>query len=138
MNKPPSSKYRPLTRHLRAQAGDSVRMTFGEIERVIGGKLPPSAASRAWCSNNPSNDVMTKAWLEAGFESEQVDLSGRKLVFRRVARSEARTARSEAGSSNKLALFGWMRGTIATTGDLTEPADADWAKRIDDEYPSVA
>ena len=134
MNKPLTSKYHPLTQHLRAQAGERVRMTFGEIERVIGGKLPPSAASRAWWSNNPSNNVMTKAWLEAGFESEQVDLSGRKLVFRRVAPAP----RSEAGSSDRLALFGWMRGTISTTGDLTEPADSGWAERMDDEYPSVA
>ena len=27
---------------------------------------------------------MTKAWLEAGFQSEQVDLDGRKLAFKRV------------------------------------------------------
>jgi hypothetical protein len=138
MNKPLSSKYHPLTSHLRTQAGDRVRMTFGEIERVIGGKLPPSAASRAWWSNNPSNNVMTKAWLEAGFESEQVDLTGRKLVFRRVASRKAPAPRAEAGSADKLALFGWMRGTITTTGDLTEPADPEWGKRIDDEHPSAA
>jgi hypothetical protein len=138
MNKPLSSKYHPLTLHLHAQAGDRVRMTFAEIERVIGGKLPPSAASRAWWSNNPSNNVMTKAWLEAGYESEQVDLSGRKLVFKRAAPRKAPAPRSEAGSSDRLALFGWMRGTIATMGDLTEPADSRWAERIDDEYPSVA
>ncbi len=141
MGKHISLKYAPLTAYLRAQRGAQVRMAFAEIERVIGAKLPASASShRAWWSNNPLNNVMTKAWLEAGFESEQVDLSGRKLVFRRMA-SGATSPTSSApgdGSSNKLALFGWLRGTVVSGGDLTEPADPEWVKRIDDEYPPAA
>jgi hypothetical protein len=135
-----SLKYEPLTAYLRAQRGGLVRMSFAEIERVIGAKLPQSADShRAWWSNNPSNNVMTKAWLEAGFESDQVDLSGRKLVFRRVSESE-RSPKSPAGpessdaSSVKLALFGWLRGTVVSTADLTEPADPEWGGRIDDDH----
>jgi len=94
MNKPLSSKYHPLTLHLHAQAGDRVRMTFAEIERVIGGKLPPSAASRAWWSNNPSNNVMTKAWLETG------------RSVRPQARIQARGAAQSAGSAVRGRIFG--------------------------------
>lgn len=132
------TKYQPLTTHLRVQRADQVRMSFAEIERVIRAKLPRSADSyRAWWSNNPTNNVMTQAWLEAGFESEQVDLAGRKLVFRRVrAVSAAPAPRDRA--SGKPALFGWLRGTVAATGDLTEPADPEWAGRIDDERSSAA
>src|SRR5216684_1897032 len=78
------SKYAPLGDYLRKQRMSAVPMTFAQIERVIGGKLPPSQYHRAWWSNNPWNNVMTKVWLEAGFVSEQVDIDGRKLVFRRV------------------------------------------------------
>jgi hypothetical protein len=138
------SKYKPLTAHLRAQHGKSVRMSFAEIERVIGAKLPCSAAvHRAFWSNNPSNNVMTRAWLEAGFESEQVDLGGRKLVFRRMS-SPAGSLKAPAASPSRgtspgrAALFGWLQGTVASTGDLTEPADPDWAERVDDEYPPAA
>jgi hypothetical protein len=140
VSKHSSLKYAPLTAHLRAQRGSQVRMTFAEIERVIGAKLPPSASShRAWWSNNASNNVMTKAWLEAGFESEQVDLSGRKLVFRRMASSATPPTPSAPGDgSSNNALFGWLRGTVVSSGDLTEPADPEWAKRIDDEYPPAA
>jgi hypothetical protein len=119
-------------------------MSFAEIERVIGEKLPPSAtAHRAWGSNNPLNNVMTKAWLEAGFESEQVDLDARKLVFRRVS-SPARSPKPPAAAPSrhalavKAALFGWLRGTVTSTGDLTEPADPDWAECVDDKYPPAA
>jgi hypothetical protein len=134
-----SSKYQPLTAHLRAQRANRVPMSFTEIERVVGTKLPPSAGShRAWWSNNPTNNVMTKAWLEAGFQSEQVDLDGRKLVFKRAATgpqsaATAANSRSEVTASRKLGLFGWLRGTVVSTGDLMEPADPDWARRIDRE-----
>jgi hypothetical protein len=140
MGKHGTSKYAPLAAYLRAQRRDRVRMSFAEIERVIGAKLPPSAAThRAWWSNNPLNNVMTKAWLDGGFESEQVDLGGRKLVFRRVSDVEhSAGAETLGGSSAKLALFGWMSGTVVSTADLTEPADPDWGANIDDERSPAA
>ena len=134
-----SSKYHPLTQHLRAQRAGRVPMSFAEIERVLGTKLPPSAIShRAWWSNNPTNNVMTKAWLEAGFRSEQVDIEGRKLVFKRVATTPRPSSFAESPSpdfvtAHRPSLFGWLRGTVVSTGDLTEPADPDWARRIADD-----
>ena len=61
-------KYAPLGEFLRAQRASLVRMTFDEIEEVTGAKLPPKAQlHRAWWSNNPSNNVMTKVWLAGRF-----------------------------------------------------------------------
>jgi hypothetical protein len=134
------TKYEPLTHFLRRQARDEVRMTFGEIEKIIGDKLPSSAAHhRAWWSNNPSNSVMTKAWLNAGFKSEQVDIEGRKLVFRRVAPKRGAlpsgghesTIQDQAMPRKRHSLIGWMKGTlrIAPGTDLTAPADPEWGER---------
>jgi hypothetical protein len=139
MSEVSSSKYELLTLHLRAQRASRVPMSFAEIERVLGTKLPPSASShRAFWSNNPTNNVVTKAWLEAGFQSEQVDLGGGKLVFKRVTTEPqppnfAASPKSEVSAPRQLSLFGWLRGTVASTGDLTEPADPEWAGRIDNE-----
>ena len=139
MGKSAARRYQPLTAHLRGQRGDRVRMTFADIEKVIGETLPASASDyRAWWSNNPSNNEMTRAWLEAGFRSEQVDMSGRTVVFRRTPSEQATEQKPEAGSENKLALFGCLKGTVVATGDLTEPADPEWAGRIDDDVPSAA
>ena len=84
-----SKKYDALGQFLKTRASDStVPMTFAEIEEIIGSKLPPSAYEhRPWWSNNPSNNVMTKVWLAAGFKTEQVDVAGEKLVFRNAAKS---------------------------------------------------
>src|SRR2546421_10041955 len=81
-------KYEPLGQFLRKQRSPEVPLTFREIEKITGAKLPPKAQHhRAWWSNNPSNNVMTKVWLEAGYESAQVDVAARRLVFRRVVKA---------------------------------------------------
>src|SRR3954471_8614018 len=78
------SKYHLLGKFLQEQANSEVPMSFAEIEQITGVKLPPKAAlQRAWWSNNPSNNVMTKIWLDAGFRTEQVDLHAKKLVLNR-------------------------------------------------------
>jgi hypothetical protein len=127
-------KYEPLTAFLTEQSTDQVRMSFEQIERVIGRKLPASAQQhRAWWSNNPNNSVMTKAWLDAGFRSEQVDMEGRKLVFRKItgqgARFRAATA-TRAAVSERHPRYGAMKGlvTIAPGTDLTAPADPEWGE----------
>lgn len=108
-----ASKYDGLGTYLRAQFGSEIVMTFAEIEKVTGNRLPPKAQhSRAWWSNNPNNNVMTKVWLAAGFETAQVDIVGRKLVFKRARRSP---------------LVGAMKGTFTVdpSWDLTKPTMSD-------------
>ena len=128
-------KYEPLGEFLRRQQADEVAMTFAEIERVIGAKLPPNSPNYpAWWSNNPTNNVMTKVWLNAGFRTEQVDVRSRKLVFRRAettAGSLPGSQRSSNGDNeNRHPLFGIWKGmtSVAPGVDLTEPADPDWGK----------
>ena len=134
-------KYEPLGAYLREQRTQEVPLSFAQIERITGVKLPPKAQNhRAWWSNNPSNNVMTKVWLEAGFETEQVDIPGRKVVFRRVVPREAihsdsaspATTASKATTADRGSMIGWMKGTvtIAPGVDLTEPADPEWGKRV--------
>lgn len=104
-------------------------MTFAEIERVIGAKLPPNSPQYpAWWSNNPTNNVMTKVWLAAGFRTEQVDTKARKLVFRRVESGSAEASRVK--KSGRHPLFGALKGQVRVPlgVDLTEPADPDWGK----------
>ena len=78
-------KYEPLTAFLSGKDAEEVPMTFGDIERVIGGPLPASKRSPAWWSNNPANNVMTRAWRAAGFRTERVDVREERVVFRRDA-----------------------------------------------------
>ena len=131
------SKYEPLRTYLEGRSTEAVSMTFSEIEKILGFKLPRSQAYPAWWSNNPTNNVMTNEWLAAGYKTEQVDVEGRKLVFRRTslprikaaAAAEIRSSQSGGSKeSRRHPLFGWLKGTVTVAPgvDLTAPADPNW------------
>ncbi len=139
-------KYDALGAFLRQQFADEIPMTFAEIEKLTGAKLPPSAyRHRPWWSNNASNSVMTKVWLEAGFHTAQVDMPGKKLVFKRAStRAKPYTGMEddkhafrppESASDkkqNRHPALGAMKGTftIEPGYDLTSPmyTDEEWAE----------
>jgi hypothetical protein len=86
------SKYDPLTSYLREQPYRAVKLGFGDLEKILGFKLPSSASQhRAWWSNNGSNNVMTKAWLSAGFRTRDVDMENERLTFERVSEPDPET-----------------------------------------------
>jgi hypothetical protein len=133
------SKYASLGEFLRSRRSQLVPLTFGEIERITGVKLPPKAQHhRAWWSNNPTNNVMTKIWLDAGFQTEQVDVARRRLVFRRVRQNAAAAAPQEGARHRELTTGAHpLRGLLKDVTriphgiDLTQPADPAWADELD-------
>lgn len=127
------SKYEPLTQFLQNQPGREVRLSFAQIEQIVGFKLPAAAQQeRGWWSNAPTDS--DKAWLAAGFRSEEVDLTAGELTFRRDASVDDETVGE--GVSQRPPIFGWAKGmiTIAPGVDLTEPADPELAGWIDKKY----
>jgi len=79
------TKYAPLSRALSQRTQDSWPMTFAEIESLLGSRLPSSARRYpAWWSNNPTNNTMTRVWLDAGWKTENVDVPGERVTFRRA------------------------------------------------------
>lgn len=124
------SKYGPLKHFLEEQGGATVPMTFEEIEAVIGASLPNSKRYPAWWSNNPWNNTMTQVWLDAGFMTEQVDIEGQKLVFRRAAPGEgvAEVSPPFEGPGLLARLRAELGGTVrfAPAFDLTEPTGEVW------------
>ena len=131
-------KYSALADYLRAQSSEEVPMTFAQIERLIGDELPASHRYRAWWSNNSFNSVMTKAWLAAGFESTNVNMKERKLVFRKIVGGrepldDLSEASGRAAVSKRHPSYGALKGLVRMTPgvDLTEPADPEWANSLE-------
>ncbi|MBW8734166.1 MAG: hypothetical protein JF571_07655 [Asticcacaulis sp.] len=127
------SKYDPLGDFLKDEDSAFVRMGFSEIEKVLGFELPPSSRKqRAWWSNNPTNNVMTRAWIDAGYETGNVDMESEMLTFRKADTAEK--TRSDARPKPKSGthpLFGALRGmlTVSDDLDLTRPADPEWGEK---------
>jgi hypothetical protein len=132
-------KYTPLRDFLIDQDQPVVSMSFEQIEELIGQPLPPSKANRAFWSNNPDNNVMTREWLAAGFLAESVDIRRGSLLFRRKEERPVmfpgETSKAmEQKPTGKDPLFGCMRGTLKLLPgvDYTKPADPNWGKVYDD------
>ena len=78
-------KYASLYRHLLSAYPESEwRTTFGEIEAILGFRLPDSARlHRPWWSNSrKGNDHShSLAWQAAGWRTREVDIETETLVF---------------------------------------------------------
>lgn len=90
-------KYAPLSRFLRRRRhDDEIRLSFAEIERIIGAILPKAAADLEWWSNTPATGrraVQRLAWLDVGYLAAPEP--GESVVFRRARRAEAASRPSE-------------------------------------------
>jgi hypothetical protein len=89
------SKYDRLRSYLKFRASftDVVKLSFAGIDGIIGDNLPINAYRKeSWWSNSP-NTAHARAWLEAGWEMQEVNLKEGYVVFRKAknVKTEART-----------------------------------------------
>jgi len=56
----------------RSQRRAGSRLTFAQIEGLIGAPLPKAAAYMAWWHDDQSG-VQSRAWLDAGFNAKLIE-----------------------------------------------------------------
>jgi DNA-binding XRE family transcriptional regulator len=80
----PGSKYFPLYDQLRHSQEASVRLSFREIEALIGSSLPESARKgRSFWSNRAHGALQGAAWMAAGYHVVEIDLAAEGVTFGR-------------------------------------------------------
>ena len=91
------SIYDALLHKLQTIRAQSIRLSFSEVEEIIGRPLPGSAYRfNAWWGNETSlkaGHSQANAWMRAGFEAK-VSLKQRLVEFRRPPRSIDDTAKA--------------------------------------------
>jgi hypothetical protein len=86
---PDESRYAPLARWLQSQREDKARMTFEQIEQIIGDKLPESARQhRSWWANDAEAHVQSQQWLEAGWRVATLNMMDEQVTFVRAQERE--------------------------------------------------
>jgi hypothetical protein len=122
------SKYESLAKFLASSNASELVMTFTQLEQILGAPLPTSARThRPWWANSAHGHVQSKGWLDAGYESQQVDLQGEKLTFKKIESNPATPSAAAQSKSGRHPLIGWAVGTVKILPgvDLTTPMYID-------------
>jgi len=80
------SKYSWLTGHLKFRGSFTrvVRLSFARIDGLIGSNLPMNAYRDEGWWNNSASSAHTRAWLDAGWEVQEVNLEDGFVYFKKV------------------------------------------------------
>ena len=93
-------------------------MSFEQIERILGFKLPKSAYEyETWWSGRSH----ARVWLSAGWRTQDVNLAVHKVTFRRQTRTHG-------AQKQKRDPWGCMAGTVTMMPgtDLVGPVGERW------------
>ena len=137
-------KYAALKSYLASQTRARLRLSFDEIARFAKVQLPASAYDHpAWWANDSKSHVQAKAWLEAGYRTENIDVAAQRVEFVRAPGQGVREMQlSEFEPASRKVethpAFGALKGTftIAPGWDVTKPAFdeeelAEWEASLD-------
>jgi hypothetical protein len=88
-------RWAPLTRHLQDDGRDRIKLTYAEIEAIVGGPLPESAkVHRPQFWSNAVDGGMSRHWMRAGYRTALRGIPSDVILFVRGAarRAAASTA----------------------------------------------
>ena len=92
------TKYSGLTGHLKFRGSFTrvVKLSFARIDGLIGSNLPMSAyRNEAWWKNSPSS-AHARAWLDAGWEVQEVNLKEGFVMFKKVRQIPIKRKRTKS------------------------------------------
>ncbi|MCD9625630.1 DUF7662 domain-containing protein [Rhabdothermincola salaria] len=77
------AKYDPLHEHLVSKPDSLLKLSFSEIERIFGEPLPASARKHQawWANESDGSHVEARAWLDAGYRTQGLDLNSETIEF---------------------------------------------------------
>ena len=81
-------KYEKLGGYLGSSDNKLIKLTFREVENMLGFRLPKSAFKhRPWWANDDSHVQAMDGWIRAGYNTESVSLDNEVVTFVRVKKN---------------------------------------------------
>jgi hypothetical protein len=84
-----AGKYTPLENYLRdlPDSQREVSLGFQQIERILNAKLPSSAYEdrRWWDHETEGNHITQRAWANAGWKIESLDVNQKRVNLIRIS-----------------------------------------------------
>ncbi len=97
-------RYEALTDHLQQVGAAAVTLRFGEIESILGARLPDSARKHAAWWSNSLRSWQSRTWLGAGFRA-RASLRDERVEFYRAEPGNASRRRSRWNVQEHLAAL---------------------------------
>ena len=124
------SKYDLLRIFLERQDKPYVRLSFRDIERIIGSRLPASAyVHRAWWANDRTHTHARNGWIAAGYRVKYVDMDKEVVEF---IKEGAPPVESREGRGGEALTTPSLSKAISDAKEFEE-----LARRVMSEYFSV-
>ena len=74
-------KYRALSAYLSKSNRERVRLSFSEVEEILGTRLTPSARKNRANWANSTSQSLACSWLKVGYKVVEVNLQEEYVVF---------------------------------------------------------
>ncbi len=77
-------KYAPLMIYLDESGKEEITLSYEEIEKIIGDKLPNTAHRKSeWWSNNDKTHSQSSSWSDVGYKTTGIRL-GESITFKKI------------------------------------------------------
>lgn len=99
------NKYEPLKLYFSSLKLSTIRLTFKDLEKILGCKLPPSAYKySAWWQ--PNGHSHTYSWCDCNFKVDSVDLVNQIVFYKKESLKINNKRKTNYKKSRyKLAIF---------------------------------
>lgn len=74
-------KYRALTNYIKNSCEDQIKLSFKEIEKILGFNLSPCAYNNRANWANSTSQSLARSWLKVGYKTVEVNLKQEYVVF---------------------------------------------------------
>lgn len=118
-------KYIPLSNYFSSAKNPTIKLSFDEIEQIMGQQLPNAAyLNRSWWKKTKAPAKHFHAWMDAGYYVSEVE-TDRYVVFERIDSSKGKDSKNGKGDEDILLIRNAEHGDARSLAALMKTIEAE-------------